>query len=114
MIINGKNYGIPELGFDTVCRLEGYGISLFDVQNNPGKKMMSIIRAFTCITLNIEPEQASFIIEQHLLGGGSFDGWLQEINEAVEKSGFFQAMLRKNEKKSPTQKKLQTAPTQDQ
>jgi hypothetical protein len=108
MIINGKNYRIPELGFGMVRRLEGYGISLFDIQNNPAKKFYSIITAFACITLNIEPEQADFLLEQHLLGGGNFEGYLDEITEAVGNSGFFQAMLRKNEKKSSTQKKAQT------
>lgn len=102
MIINGKNYRIPELGFGLVRRLEGYGISLFEL--NIHNKYLSIINAFVCITLNIEPDQADLLLEQHLLGGGSFDNWMVEINEAVENSGFFQAMLKKSQKKAPNQK----------
>jgi hypothetical protein len=104
MRINGKDYRIPELGFGTVRRLEGYGISLFDVSNSPSKRIFSIYNAFACITLNIEPEQADFLLEQHLLGGGTFDGWIEEINKAVESSGFFQSMMKKSQKKVPIQK----------
>ena len=100
MRINGKDYKIPEVGFGTVRQLENCGISFFDIANHPEKKFMSIVNAFVCITVGIEPEQADELIEQHLLGGGTFDGWMQEINEAVAKSGFFQAMTKKSSKKT--------------
>lgn len=113
MRINGRDFRIPVVGFGTVRRLEGYGIALSDVANNPSKKMLSIYNAFVCITLNIEPEQADDLIEQHLLGGGTFDGWLEEISEAVDSSDFFQAMMKKNKKKSvPLPVKLVKSPTE--
>lgn len=102
MRINGREYRIPEITFGTIRILEGYGVSIFDM--NFKKKFLSIVTGFVCITLNIEPEDADFVIEQHLLGGGTFDGWMDEINKAVENSGFFQAMTKKEQKKTPTSK----------
>jgi len=100
MKINGKEYKIPEIGFDAVCQLEETGFSLFDIQN-PKKKFMTIIRAFVALATGLEPEDASHLIEQHLLGGGKMDGWMEEIVKAVETSGFFQAVMKKSQKKAP-------------
>lgn len=99
MRINGKNYRIPELDFDTVCNLEDAGISIFDIRN-PRKKFMSIIRAFAALATGTSQEDASNLIQQHLLGGGTFEGWFEEITEAMEKSDFFQAMAKKEKRNS--------------
>lgn len=98
MKVNGKEVRIPEVTFGTVRELESYGVSVFDMDFQ--KKFLTILNAFICISLKIQPEQADFLMEQHLLGGGDFDGWIDEINNAVETSGFFQAMEKKNQKKS--------------
>ena len=98
MRINGKDYRIPELGFEQMCDLEDRGISLFDI-SNPGRKLLSILRSFVAIATGLDNESASELIEQHVYGGGNFDGWLDEINKAVEDSGFFQAVLKQEEKK---------------
>lgn len=98
MIINGKNYRIPEINFEEVCLLEEYGVSLFDVKQ-PKKKFLTIIRAFVSLATGMDTESASFLIQQHILGGGNMDGWFEEINKAVDTSGFFQALNKKAEKK---------------
>ena len=97
MRINGRDYRIPELDFGTVRRLEENGISFFDLQK-PKKKYFSIITAFAGLATQMEPEEVDFVLQQHLLGGGSFEGYLEEITKAVETSGFFQAMMKKNQK----------------
>jgi hypothetical protein len=102
MRINGKEFRIPEIGFGTVRKLEGYGVSIFDM--NFKKKFITIINTFVCISLNIEPDDADYLIEQHLLGGGSFDGWMEEINKAVETSPFFLAIEKKSQKKTAVKK----------
>lgn len=103
MKICGRDYKIPELGFGTIRQLEENGISIFDLQR-PNKKFISIITAFVGLATGLEVEQADELLQQHLLGGGNFDGWLNEINKAVENSGFFQAMMKKEQKTAPTSK----------
>jgi len=100
MRINGRDFRIPELDFSIVRKLEENGISLFDI-SKPKKKFFSILTAFASIAMKTEIEDADYILQQHILGGGNFDGWLEEINKAVEDSGFFQAMMKKSQKSTP-------------
>ena len=95
MIINNKNYTIPELNFNTICTLEEMGISLTDMD----KKILSTVRGFLALAMNGDYEKAGKEMEEHLENGGSLDEMLEEINKAVEESGFFQA-LNKSQKQS--------------
>lgn len=110
MRINGKEYRIPEIGFEQICQLEEAGIPIYDGKAL-NKKRMSLIRAFVEIATGLESEDASHLIEQHLLGGGDIDGWIEEIMGSIENSGFFQAMLKKKQKealKSSAKQKTET------
>jgi hypothetical protein len=99
MRINGKEYRIPEIGFEQICELEEAGIPIYDPKQLD-KKRMSLVRAFVGLATGLESADASRLIEQHLLGGGNMDGWVDEIMESVEKSGFFQAMMKKKQKEN--------------
>lgn len=90
MIINGKEYVIPELSFNTICKLEEMGVSLSEIKNKP----MAFIRGFLALTVGT-PEKAGQEIEQHLENGGDLKEITEEIVRAVNESGFFQAMSKK-------------------
>ncbi len=88
MIINNKTYTIPELNFNAICKLEDMGIAL----TNMDKMILSTVRGFLALCMNGDFEKAGSELEAHLENGGSLDEILQEINNAVEQSGFFQAL----------------------
>lgn len=88
MKINNKIYKIPELNYNTICILEEMGISLTDMD----KRVFSTVRGFVALAMNGDYEKAGEEIEEHLKNGGSLDEVLEEINKAVEESGFFQAL----------------------
>ncbi|MDU6263708.1 MAG: hypothetical protein E6600_04305 [Anaerocolumna aminovalerica] len=106
MILNGKEYKIPEITFDMVCELEDAGISLSDI-GKPKKKAMSIVRAFVKLATGLENEQVSDLIEDHLVNGGNFEGIFDEINKALTDSRFFQKMAERaiTEEKAETKAK---------
>lgn len=97
MKINGVNYGIPTIGFKAVKQLSQYGVSLFEL--NFKRDFLSIVSAFAGIATGLNSDDVDDLIEQHLLGGGSMDGWIEEITKAVENSPFLQSMNKKQSKK---------------
>lgn len=88
MTINGKNYTIPELNFNTMCTLEEMGVSLTDMD----KKILSTVRGFLALAMGGDLQKAGKEMEDHLAGGGALEEMMTEINKAVESSGFFQAL----------------------
>lgn len=88
MIINNIGYTLPELNFNTMCQLEEMGIALTDMD----KKVLTTVRGFLALAMDGDIEKAGKELEQHLSKGGSLDQMLQEINKAVETSGFFRAL----------------------
>lgn len=107
MKINGQNYGIPTIGFKAVKELSQYGVSLFNL--NFKRDFLTIISAFAGLATGLEPDDVDELIEQHLLGGGTMEGWIEEIIKAVENSPFLSAMNKKTSKKAhPKPKAVQT------
>lgn len=101
MIINGKEYRLPKLSFNTMCRLEEMGVSLTELNKMP----MATIRAFTALAVG-SPEKAGEELEQHLISGGELTDILDEIKTAVNESGFFQALGKKKETAKKSQPQL--------
>lgn len=87
MNLNGKEIKIPEVNFEFMCKLEDAGLNISDF----GKKPLNTVRAFIAVSTN-DFEGASKEIEEHLLNGGKLDELFAEISEAVQDSGFFQAL----------------------
>ena len=90
MLINGKNYIMPELNFNTMCRLEEMGVALSDMD----QKVLSTVRGFLALAIGGIWKKAGQELEAHLSKGGSLDQMLREINQAVENSGFFQGLAK--------------------
>ena len=68
MKINGKEYKIPELNFNTMCILEDQGVSLTSMD----EKMLSTVRGFVSLAM-----------------GGDFDRAGDEIEVTFGKRGKF-------------------------
>ncbi len=88
MKINDREYVIPELNFNAMCRLEEMGASFTDMD----KKVLSTVRAFLALAMGGDIEEAGMEIEKHIASGGGFDEMMKDISRAVEESGFFQAL----------------------
>lgn len=88
MLINGKEYKIPELNFNTMCTLEDMGVVLTDME----KKILTTVRGFIGIAMGGDLEKAGSELEEHLASGESIEPIVAEINKAVNESGFFQAL----------------------
>lgn len=88
MVINGKEYRIPELNFNTMCMLEDMGLSLVDMD----KRVLSTVRGFLALAMDGDFEKAGEELENHLTYGGDLDGMMEEINKAVSESGFFRSL----------------------
>lgn len=85
--INGNEYRIPEMDFDTVCQLEENGISLLGMdEKNP--KIATMLRAFVAWIMGVDTRRASMEINEHLKNGGNLVELITVITEALEESGF--------------------------
>lgn len=96
MIINGKEYKIPEIDYNASCDLEEYGFSIMSGMNR--HKLATSIRAFLALCIG-NMELAGKELEEHLTdpecSGSTLEEIAQEISEAMEKSPFFQKLLAK-------------------
>lgn len=91
MIINNKEYKLPELTFNSMCMLEDMGIALTGMD----KRVLSTVRGFLALAMDGDYESAGREMQAHLANGGTLDEMMQEINRAVSESGFFQALAKK-------------------
>ena len=94
MKINGTEYTMPDLNFNTMCKLEDMGVSLTEMD----QKVLTTVRGFLALAMEDDMEKAGMEIEQHLASGGSLDPLMESINKAVNESGFFRALSQSQEK----------------
>ena len=88
VIINGKEYTIPEVTFDAVCDLEDAGLNLLDLASG-NVKLTVIARACVAWVTHTSPAGASKILAAHLADGGDLGSVVSPIWDAIEESGFF-------------------------
>lgn len=100
MKLNGKEFKIPELNFNTMCQLEDMGISLSEMD----KKPMAAIRGFISLAIGGDLEMAGKELEMHIINGGKLDDIMQEVVKAVNESGFFRALSQTTTKETSTSK----------
>ena len=99
MRINGKDYRIPEITFGFALNLKKEkGIDLKELLIETAKYSETAIVTFISLAVDCDEEKTAELIDQYFAEGGDFTGLLEEINRAVEESGFFQAWLRTMEK----------------
>lgn len=88
IIINSKEYKVPEFDFDTICELEDLGL---DFSSN--KQGFTFIRALVALTIGSDTEGASKEISEHLKTGSIAD--FNVLTEALVESDFFQNLTKK-------------------
>ena len=103
--VNNVTYTAREIDFNFLCDLEDEGISLADVD----KKPMSAIRAYFTMCHGGSKEVAGKEIESHLIGGGNLEELMEAFADAIQKSDFFQAISKSQEKATTKRKKTPAA-----
>ena len=103
--VNNVTYTAKPFNFDLVCELEEMGVSFTNIDKVP----MSLIRSYFAICADVSKEQASALIEKHLIDGGSLDSIITPISKEMNDSDFFRALSeRENETSTQGRKKKET------
>lgn len=98
--VNGTAYRAKPFDFDMVCELEDMGVTFERIDKMP----MSLIRAYFAICADVDKEQASAIIQSHMIKGGKLDDVTDAMSKEMENSDFFRA-LSKDEEQTSTESK---------
>ena len=95
MKINNKEYTTPTLNFAAMCELEKWGLQIGDISSRP----LAFLAGFIGLAIGEDLSGGQAAIDAHLEGGGTLDDLTEELNEAVDASGFFKGT--EEEKKTP-------------
>lgn len=95
--INNKDYEVPELTFRHLPMMEKCGLTLKDMLSS--RYMFTTAEVFTAIVVECEIEQADYLLEQHILGGGTILPIYEAFMDAMRDSNFFKTLLERGEKK---------------
>mgnify|MGYP000109013828 CR=1 FL=1 len=79
--INNKTYQVPELSFAHSRRMEQMGLPVEGLIDR--KYIFTAVSAFTAVVANCDAEQADYLVEQHIMGGGT----LEDIYKAYAEDG---------------------------
>lgn len=107
--INNKNYTVPEFGFRHSRLLEQYGVSLQNLVSID--HILTIAGAFVAIVANCDLSQADYLIDQHILSGGTLQEIYDAYVKAISESHFFKKLLENREK---NQEEKQTEETKSE
>ena len=102
--INGTEYEVKEIGFNSICDLAEKGIDILNVKSLQ-KNVIVSARSILAWIADIDVEEAGNIIQEHIVNGGSVEdiaGIIQAFTKAVEESGFLNALTKGAEKKAKT------------
>jgi hypothetical protein len=109
--INNKPYEVPELNFAHSKKLEQYGVPLRRLIDPD--LMFTITSAFVAIVTGTIPAEADFLIEQHILGGGTIEDIYGAYIQAITDSHFFKKLLETQENKVKAKRTVkETTPTE--
>lgn len=99
-VLNNRRYEAKEFDFNTVCDLNELGVDLERIQKAPAPA----IRAYISICMDADKDIAGREIQEHILGGGKLDDIAIVMTQMLEKSDFFQALSKAEEKTTPVKK----------
>lgn len=91
MKINGKIYEAPSLNFESMCKLEDWGISVSDLSRRP----LACLSGFVALAIGGNLASGRAEINAHIENGGNLDELADELNKAVEDSSFFRDRAKK-------------------
>lgn len=85
---NGKAYKAVPFNFNTICDLEGYGVSLGDISEKP----VSTVRAYFALCGHMSVDEAGAELEAGIVNGEAMNGIMDVMQEQIADSGFFHAI----------------------
>ena len=101
--INQRNYDVPELTFKHLPMMEKSGLSVFQLAS--GDFLFTTAQVFTSIVVDCSLDDADYLLEQHILGGGEFTPLFTAFRDALESSAFFTKLLESMEKPAEQNRK---------
>ncbi len=101
--INNKTYTVPELNFGHSKRMEQMGLPVEGLISR--KYIFTAVSAFVAIVVPCDAEQADYLVEQHIEGGGNIEEIYEAYANAVQESRFFRKLLNVDEEKPKNTKK---------
>lgn len=111
--INNKQYEMPEWNFGNIRKIEKNGLSIVKIFD-PANYMFTFLNAFVAVTVGCDSEQADYLIDQHVQGGGDITELFKEFSQSLTDSPFFKRtvesiaksadILQKTEQKKATAK----------
>lgn len=101
--INNKTYTVPELNFTHSKRMEQMGLPVEGLISR--KYIFTAVSAFVAIVVPCDAEQADYLVEQHIEGGGNIEEIYEAYANAVQESRFFRKLLDVDEEKPKNTKK---------
>ena len=103
---NGKAYKAVPFNFNTICDLEGYGVSLGDISEKP----VSTVRAYFALCGHMSVDEAGAELEAGIVNGEAMNGIMDVMQEQIADSGFFHA-INKTAEATPQESEEQEAET---
>ena len=97
--VNGVTYKSAEVDVNAVCFFEDNGLDINDVR----KKGNSFMRAYFALCAGISVEDAGKLIQEHIINGGDVKPIVDAFVKEIDKSDFFQALVKGKEKKTTTE-----------
>lgn len=97
--INNVVYKSAEIDYNAVCFFEDNRLDFGDVR----KKGNSFMRAYFALCAGISVEDAGTIMQQHIINGGDMKGLADAFAKEIDKSDFFQALIKGKKKETPTE-----------
>ena len=94
--VNKKEYKAKPFDFNLVCDLEDMGISMREMN----KKQMATMRSYFALCAGMSNEQAGKEMEDHVIAGGNFEEISTALNEEMDKSDFFRALIKTAEEEA--------------
>ena len=105
--INNKNYEVPELTFRHLPMMEKCGLPLNDMLSS--RHMFTTAQVFTCIVVDCDTDQEDYLLEQHILGGGTIFPIYEAFMQAMRDSNFFKTLLERGKKNAPANEETESA-----
>jgi hypothetical protein len=104
---NGKSYRAVPFNFNTICDLEGYGVSLGDISEKP----VSTVRAYFALCGHMSVDEAGAELEAGIVNGETMNAIMDVMQEQIADSGFFHA-INKSQEETPQESEDEEAPEQ--
>ena len=97
--INNKKYEVPKLGFGHMEKLESEGYDIISMFQR--RQVFAPASAFIMLCVGCDREQANYLAEQHIYGGGDLSDIYNAFVNAIGESDFFRKVLGVEEEKTP-------------